>query len=146
MRFNKYTPMAGIGWHHVKPHFSPLEAWGDSDRIDARIVFALFDIREHSGRKIVIHCGYEPRQKPSWHSSCLAVDFHIDGLHVCDQFLLCSRYDVFNGLGVYTYWNNPGLHGDTRPHTLRHRPEARWISASAGVYLPLTWKNFGAIK
>lgn len=145
MRFNQYTPMSAVGWHYARPHFSPLENWGDPDRIDARLVFALFDIREHTGRKIIIHCGYEPRQKPSWHSSYLAVDFHINNLHVADQFLLCSRYDVFNGLGAYPWWNNPGIHADTRPNKLRHRPEARWISTGAGMYIPLTWQNFGKL-
>lgn len=142
MRFNQYTPMSGVGWHHVRPHFSPTEKWGDKDKIDARLVFALFDIREHTGRKVIIHCGWEPRKKPSWHSLYRAVDFHIDGLHVADQFLICSRYDVFNGLGAYPFWHNPGIHADTRPHKLQHRPEARWISTAAGVYVPLTWQNF----
>ena len=145
MRFNSYTPMNAVGWHYVQPHFSPHENWGDLDRIDARLVFTLWDIREHTGRKVLIHCGYEPRRKPSWHTSYLAVDFHIDGMHVADQFLLCSRYDVFNGLGAYKWWINPGIHGDSRPRNLRHRPEARWISMKAGKYLPLTWKNFGKL-
>ena len=59
---------------------------------------------------------------------------------------LPGAINVSRGTLELNIWNNPGIHGDSRPHTLRHRPEARWISASAGVYLPLTWKNFGAIK
>ena len=145
MRFNRYTPMCAIGWHRVAPHFSPQENWGDPDKIDARIVFALFDIRVSTGHKIIIHCGFEKRKKPSWHTSHLAVDFHIDGMHVADQFLICSRFDVFGGLGIYDWWHNPGLHGDIRPHGLRNRPEARWISTGPGIYVPLTWQNFGKL-
>lgn len=143
MRFNSYTPMAAVGWRHVQPHFSAHENWGDPDKIDARLVFTLWDIREYTGRKIIIHCGYEPRRKPSWHTSYQAVDIHIDGLHVADQFLVCSRYAVFTGLGTYSWWVNPGIHGDSRPHALKNRPEARWISPSPRIYLPLTWQNFG---
>jgi len=145
MRYNKYTPMGAVGWHRVKPHFSPSENWGDPDKIDARIVFTLFDIREFTGRKIIVHCGYEQRKNPSWHSHYLAVDFHIDGMHVADQFLVCSRFDQFNGIGIYPNWNNPGIHGDSRTNKLKHRPEARWISVEQGVYIPLTWKNFGML-
>lgn len=140
MKFNYYTPMKHADWNDVAPYFHCDENWGDADQIDARLVYALYDIRRYVRKKIIIHCGYEPRPK-GYHPQYLAVDFHIEGMHVVDQFLVCSRYDAFNGLGLYYWWSNPGLHGDTRPSRLNYLPESRWISTSSGVYVPLSWDN-----
>jgi len=140
MRYNKYTPMSAADWGAVAPEFDRQEKWGDPDKIDARLVCTLSDIRRYTGRRIFIHCGWELRGS-GWHPKHRAVDFHLEGLHPVDQFLICSRYDQFNGLGIYFWWNRPGIHADTRPSHLTHLPEARWVSISQGEYLPLTWEN-----
>jgi hypothetical protein len=44
---------------------------------------------------------------------------------------------VFNGLGFYTYWENPGLHLDTRPRQHKLDFDARWMSPAPGVYKPI---------
>lgn len=135
--------MLHIGWENVKPYFYPYENWGDPENIDARLVLELFNLRRFVNRKVFIHCGYEFREKSSWHSFYRAVDFHIENMHPVDQFLAVSRFDAFNGIGCYTWWSRHGetvggVHVDTRPHGSRFNEDARWMSCEKGSYTALT--------
>lgn len=115
-------------------YFSEYEKWGDPSKMKLSIVRAMDDLRGYVGKPIHIHCGWENRTT-GVHPDGIAVDFHIEGMHVIDQFLAASRFDAFNGLGVYLWWNNPGLHGDTRQNKLTS--DSRWGSVKKGQYVPL---------
>ena len=141
MVYNKYTPMRPEDWDAVAPWFHPEENWGDPDKIDARLVHTLYRVRLFVGRKIIIHCGYEHRKNFSYHEKGVAVDLDIAGMHPMDQFFVLSRYDIFNGIGVYFHWNNPGCHVDTRPYRAKFYDDARWMSSKQGKYLNLTAEN-----
>lgn len=113
--------------------------------MDVNLVFGLMEMRIYTGRAILIHFGCEKRPT-GYHPSGMAVDLHIVGLHVADQFLVVSKFDVFNGIGVYPWWNSPGLHLDTRPVTSRLEPEARWGCKAKDIYDPLDWKFLSELK
>ena len=140
-QFTTYTPMQNANTWTWIDHFTRHENWGDADLIDARLVLGLDQIRKYVGKKIVIHCGYEMRPQFSWHSHYRAVDVHIDGMHVVDQFLVFSRFGIINGIGVYPCWNSPGCHIDTRPTDKKFDFNSRWICFKSGEYKPLTWEH-----
>jgi hypothetical protein len=121
-------------WERLR-YFDPSERWGQPDGMDFYLLQGLEALRRDCGRKIVIHCGKEARPR-GWHPTGRAVDLHIEGLDLLSQWLAAARFPVFTGLGVYTWWHNPGLHLDTRP-TAHQGPIARWGSTAPGVYVPL---------
>ena len=130
-------------WNDIK-YFSPeKDNFGDPFMMRPEIFYPLDRLRKYVGQPIVVHCGYEQRKTGGYHPLGLAVDIHIVDMHVVDQFIAASRFDEFNGIGVYPYWNNPGLHLDARPKERRLWPDARWgcIKGEGGrnVYVPLTW-------
>ena len=53
-------------------------------------------------------------------------------LGVVDQFLTAIRY-TWTGIGFYPYWNNPGVHVDRRPITVKGR-RSLWWRDSGGNY------------
>ena len=125
-------------WDTIK-HFSPSENFGDPSRMSYKLLLLLDNLREFIGRPIIIHCGYEERNNNSYHCRGMAIDCHSD-IGLFNFYTAASRFD-FTGLGVYPWWNNPGLHLDIRPiETLGNR--SLWGSTSAGVYTPLTQELF----
>lgn len=108
-------------------YFTRNEKWGDPGRMDNGLVFTLDNLRHYVGRPIHVHCGWEWRET-GWHPHGVAADIHIENMHIIDQFVAASRFDEFNGIGVYgkDVWANPGLHLDTRPRIHRFDVEARW--------------------
>jgi uncharacterized protein YcbK (DUF882 family) len=144
---NPHQRMTFMDWEQLT-HFKPVgtqDRWGNPNLMDRELLFALEDLRNYTGRAIHIHCGYDKRDTPSWHEHGKAVDLHIEGLSVIDQFIAASRIDSFNGMGLYFWWNNPGLHLDTRPKTGQHMVNALWLSPTRGKYIPLTESNLRAI-
>lgn len=124
--------MAPADWDRLR-YFTPAEKWGDPNGMDRALLIGLDALRHFCGRKIVIHCGIEERPK-GWHPTGRAVDLHIEGLTLMEQWLAAARFQVFTGLGAYTWWTHPGLHLDTRP--LKHQgPISRWGSTAAGEYV-----------
>lgn len=107
--------------------------------MDGILIYTLQEMRKYVGKPIHIHCGYEKR-KTGYHPLKCACDLHIAGLSVVDQFLVASRFDNFNGIGLYKWWKSPGLHLDTRPKC-KIAFDARWMSVERGKYLPLNAKN-----
>ncbi len=89
-----------------------IEKWGDHNLIRVPLVYWLDKLRDIAGRPIVVYCGYEERDR-GFHPRGVAVDFHIKGMSLVDQFLLATKLP-FNGVGVYPFWNRPGLHCDVR--------------------------------
>lgn len=104
------------------------------------LIYTLQDMRDYTGRKISIHSGYRPGSK-GYHPLKMAADIDIEDLHIVDQLLIALRFDNFNGIGAYLWWNNPGLHLDVRPKNNKLDYDARWLSVEKGKYLPMTAKN-----
>lgn len=103
---------------------------------------ALEDLRHYVRRPIHIHCGYENRPT-GLHPEGRAADLHIDGLHPMEQMIAASRFPAFTGIGVYLWWDNPGLHLDTRI-LVANEPRALWGSTAEKVYVPFDLKFFKA--
>jgi len=101
-------------WITLK-YFNPIfDKFGDAAKMDYCLLVALDALREYVGKPIVIHCGYEARQTGGQHPLGRAVDCHIVGMSLFDQYMNASRFSVFTGIGVYPWWNSPGLHLDNR--------------------------------
>lgn len=124
-------------WGSVK-NFSHKE-FGCID-MDGVLIYTLQELRKYVGKPIIIHCGFEQRWS-GYHPKKCAADLHIQGLHVVDQFLVASRFDNFNGIGVYKW----GLHIDTRPKTNKMQHNARWGCLKPGIYVPLDKSFFKKI-
>jgi len=120
-------------WEEID-YFTEYEKWGDPNKMKLSIVRAVDDLRAYVRKKVRVHCGWEDR-KTGYHPMGIAVDCHIEGMHIIDQFIAASRFDAFNGIGVYLNWNSPGLHLDTRGNKLPQ--EARWGCIKTGQYVPL---------
>jgi hypothetical protein len=101
-------------WNRVK-HFNPDENWGDWTKLEKNVIFLLDRMREDIGRPIKIHCAYDSggHSTQSQHYLGRAVDYHIKNTPLLEQYLLAERYG-WRGIGLYTDWNNPGLHSDLR--------------------------------
>ena len=81
--------------------------------------------KRHDGSVCIIHVAYETsgHTQDSQHYHGLAVDLHFSGLALMEQYFCAERFP-FTGIGVYPYWNRPGLHLDIRK--LANRQGARW--------------------
>lgn len=127
-------------WDEIE-FFSTDENWGNPLGMEAAIIYELDALRKYLEHPIRIHCGHELRSTGGFHCYGMAVDFHVTGMDLIDQFFEATRFDGFNGIGIYPYWNNPGLHVDCRSKPQRYFADARWISPSNGVYVPLNRAN-----
>ena len=119
-------------WAKIR-HFTTHEKWGDPARMNLELIQALDRLRKYVGRKIIIHCGYDDRPT-GWHPKGRAVDLHIDGLHPMEQAIAAARFREFTGMGVYLWWNNPGLHLDNRPLKFGEA-RALWGSTARQAYV-----------
>jgi uncharacterized protein YcbK (DUF882 family) len=136
-------------WSQVK-YFTKNEAWGDWTKLDRDLIFAIDKLRGLVQKPVKIHCAYaqDGHTTNSYHYLGLAVDLNIEGLPVMDQFIAAERFNIFNGIGVYPMWNNPGLHLDLRPVD-KLGPDSRWLAIyeknDAGVqvqtYIEFNWAN-----
>ena len=86
-----------------------------ADDMCKELMLKVQGMREYANVPIIIHCGYElsGHSPDSQHYKKKALDLHMVGLSLADQFLIATRFN-FGGLGAYPYWNSPGLHVDTR--------------------------------
>ena len=139
--------MTDEDWKLVR-HFSKSENWGDPTKVRRALVFGLEAFREFVGTAVILHNAWAPgtgHSSKSYHYTGDAADIDVRGMHVVDQFLAASRFDFWNGIGIYPFWKNsngskcPGLHVDIRPKGLALDPDARWACSEAGVYVNLTW-------
>ena len=125
-------------------YFKESEAWGNPGMMARELIEALNAFRDHVGRPVIVHCGTQGAHvQNSYHYRGEAVDIHVDGMNVIEQFLAASRFTAFRGLGLYPYWNNPGLHLDCRTLTY-NAPRARWLRDKAGNYVNITPATLGA--
>lgn len=134
--------MTDEDWKLVR-HFSPKEKWGNWRKVYRDLIFTLDAFAEFVGRRVILHNVFDVsgHSDGSYHYVGQAGDLHVEGLHVIDQFIAASRFDGFNGLGVYPNWINPGLHCDIRPKSNRLLPDSLWMCRESGVYIPLSWQN-----
>ena len=109
------------------------EKWGSHYGVRVPLVYWLDGMRKLGGCPINVHCAYEPRDK-GYHPMGMAVDLHVVGMSLVDQLLLALKFP-FNGVGIYPFWNNPGLHVDIRPLDGYKRV---WYRDKKGVYHNLT--------
>ena len=132
--------MLKTDWTKVK-YFNAEENWGDPDKMNPLLIYSLDALRELAGRPIIVNSGHRPNDPGSTHRNGDAADVVITGLSVIDQFLLAEKTRLFSGIGVYPFWNRPGLHLDVRPlRANQHAP--RWGRNAAGVYVALDAKFF----
>ena len=127
-------------------HFSPDE-FRYPELMDSQTIHLLDRMRDIEGARrniiITINCDYVPPSSGghapnSMHYRGKAVDCVIrDGrsrrpLPVVEQFLIAIRYQ-WTGIGFYPFWDDPGLHLDTRPGT-RFSPRSMWWRDADGHY------------
>lgn len=122
-------------WDTIK-YFSPNENWGNPNNMAYELLILLDNLREYLRKPIIIHCGYEDRQNDSYHCKGMAVDCHCPEIALLDFYTEASRFP-FQGIGVYPWWNNPGLHLDIRPEDNKGY-RSLWGSTSNQIYVPLT--------
>jgi len=116
-------------------YFHPQEAWGNPEKIDYWLVVELEGLRKFIGKPIIIHCGTQGKHTPnSYHYAGLAVDCHTEGISLLEFYLASERFN-FGGIGIYPWWNNPGLHLDIRP-VWPGKPRSRWGCIERGKYIP----------
>lgn len=118
--------------------FKSGEAWGNADHMAKELIQALNDFRKYVGKPITIHCGTQGAHvTDSAHYRGEAVDLHVSGMHCIDQFLAATRFAAFRGIGLYPFWNSPGLHLDVR-FLAFNEPRARWMRNKSGVYVVIS--------
>lgn len=123
-------------WEEIK-YFDPtVDNFGDSEKMDYELVLSLDAYRDFIKKPVIVHCGWENRDK-GYHPKGKAVDCHAEGVSVFEQFLTAIRFKSFRGIGVYPWWNKPGLHLDTR-YRGKHDPISLWGSIAPGEYVKLT--------
>jgi uncharacterized protein YcbK (DUF882 family) len=112
------------------------ENWGDYRFIKIPLVFWLDEMRALAGKPIHINCAYGSKghNPKGYHPLGMAADIHIKGMSVVDQLLLALKFP-FNGVGVYPFWRNKGLHLDVRPFDKYKRV---WYRDAGGRYHNLT--------
>ena len=126
-------------WSKVK-HFKP-EEFLFPEKMNPLLIYSLDRLRDIAGRPIIINKeeGTFREGDPGQHGLGNAADGFILGLSLIDQFLISEKLRLFSGLGLYPYWNRPGLHWDVRP-LQPHEAGARWGRNAAGIYTSLNAK------
>ena len=124
-------------WDNIA-NFSPKEFGATG--MSKLLIYTLQDMRDYVGRRIFIHSGYR-EGSTGYHPLKMAADLHIEGLHVIDQYLVSERFDAFNGIGVYSWWNNPGIHVDVRTKS-KTNFDSRWGCFESGKYAKLDYEFF----
>ena len=117
-------------WKNIK-FFKPSE-FKYPDKVSRELITKLDTYRAMVGKPIIIHSDYRPGDKKQ-HGKGLAIDFHVKGMKVLDQYFYAERSGLFVGIGLYPYWNSPGLHVD-----IREEGTARWGCDQKGGYVALT--------
>jgi len=130
-------------WKDIK-YFKSFE-FNRQEKMDKKLIVGLDKLREYIDKPIIINCSYEDRKTGGYHPEGKAVDIHVKGMHFFDLFIAASRFDEFNGIGIYPYWNNPGIHLDTRPKIRKYETDALWIGIAPRKYIPFTSDNIRKI-
>lgn len=119
-------------------HFTPGEFPHDSTKVDHRLLLALDAYREFVNRPVIIHVAWDndDHVPGSQHYQGIAVDCHVIGMSLFEMWTAAERFQVFTGIGVYPYWDTPGLHLDIRslPVPMTLNAGARWWRDAKGDY------------
>lgn len=131
-------------WSKVR-FFKPTE-FLCPEKMNPLLIYSLDRLREIVGRPVVLNKegGTYREGDEGQHGKGNAVDCVILGLHVIDQFLIAEKTRLFSGIGIYPWWNRPGLHLDVR-ELQPHEPAARWGRNSANIYVKLDAKFIRSI-
>lgn len=135
-------------------HFKPHE-FDAPERLDDDSLILLDEMRHEEAKTrdifIVVNADFAltGHSANSRHAFGDAYDLSIkDGktrkpLPVMDQFRIASNY-TWGGIGIYPFWNSPGIHVDRRPWSVFRR-RATWYRNAAGEYLSINeyMKEFG---
>ena len=123
-------------WSKIK-YFRANE-FNQPDKMNWWLICMLDILRAYAKSPIIIHSSYREGDNGT-HGRGEAVDLHIVGMSVIDQFLLAEKTRLFCGIGVYPFWNNPGLHLDVR-NLKGDEIGKRWGRNAAGIYVALDAK------
>lgn len=129
--------MFDVDWSLVK-HFKPSE-FTRPEKMSALLIYSLDKLRKQAGSPIIVNSDYREGDSGQ-HGQGKAVDIVISGMNVVDQFLLAEKSRMFSGIGLYPFWNRPGIHVDVRELQLGE-PAARWLRNAAGFYVAITQKQ-----
>lgn len=124
--------MTANDWTNMLPYFTTKENWGDPFQMKRELLYELKAFREYVGKSIHINCGYETsgHSSESQHKLGNAIDGYVKEMSLFDQLMSALRFK-FKGIGVYPFWNTPGLHLDMRVNAT-HR--ALWWRDKNGKY------------
>lgn len=130
-----------MDWSTVK-YFKP-EEFGDTeaqDNIHSTLVWLLDKFREVVGRPIKIHEAWAKsgHSANSYHYKGEAVDLHIEGLSLWEQFFAALKFGVWRGIGIYPFWHDKGLHLDIRKQDM----PIIWYEDHKGNYIYNPDKDF----
>lgn len=120
--------MTNLDWCDIK-YFKPSE-FKEPNKMNKFFVFRLDKLRDFIGKPIVIHSDYREGDI-GYHGKGEAVDFHVKELNIVDAYLLIEKSGLFNGIGIYPNWNNPGFHVDMRSEPARW---GSWSKRQPNVY------------
>lgn len=128
-----------INWAKVR-YFIPPEFGASADKMSPDLIYALDQLRDFCKQPIRINSAYRANDPGSTHNAGLAADIVISGLSLIDQYLVAEKLGLFTGIGLYPFWNTPGLHLDTRK-LKKGEPGKRWIRDAKGNYIALNAAN-----
>lgn len=132
------TWMQDSDWESIE--FFKKSEFSEPNKMEFHFINCLDQFRKKIGHPIIIHSSYR-KNDSGYHGRGEAVDVHIKGISLLCAYILASESGLFGGIGVYTGWNNPGLHLDMRPE------RARWAcktpTGQNNEYIPL---DFDFIK
>lgn len=127
-----------VDWAKIA-HFKPTDNWGNIERVNPALIYALEAFRKFVNCPIILNNAYRAGDKGE-HGKGNAADIVVAGLHVVDQFLAAEKSGLFCGIGIYPYWNRPGIHVD-----LGGRGR-RWARNSKKEYVALSWQFMRGLR
>lgn len=139
-------------WSKIK--WFKREEWvKDPDRVLWDTVVLLDEMRGAAGWPIHINVAWddEGHAANSAHyaqpgRTASAVDFYIEGMTLVDQWLFAERFP-WAGIGIYPYWEHPGLHCDLRGLGTEHpHLGKRWWRDKLGTYRAFDKKMLDVLR
>lgn len=134
--------MEDSDWKKLK-HFKKDENWGDANKMDTALIFALDEFRDRVGVPMIVTSGNNLKHSPmSLHYQNLAVDLVLHKTPMCELPKIANiAYEMGFSVGMYCCWSYngtkcPGLHLDKRTGK-----QKRWIGIGSGPYLPYNEVN-----
>jgi len=97
-------------WQEFYPEFSPIENWGDAEKMDYRLVWMLHRARKSLGRKFFINRGVDS-EGSNVHKSGLAVDFRVEGIKdiMIEKSCLINAYGTTGKVYRLSKANDPAI-------------------------------------